>query len=309
MPQRYTFILSAIKIETELPFEIAPNHWIDKATETQIEKIRSLLDENTRRFIRSPYEHDYSAEPGNMPGNINYYTTPLFTEELRYYVINFEGINSELQTLQQAFLVIPNEVQFGFLIVEEPLSGGFEPDKIDTFYNQFSLQDRIPKSISLDDLKFVSEVYAKRKEFPNEFEHISRAFFRFERLSVISIHSELYVIGMFSVIEMLLTHAPKPEFADALTHQIATKFPLVRKRFIRPIDHQTFFPGIDEAKLWEKLYAYRSKIVHGEDTRIEGKIQVLRDRTNVLNFLREATKLLLIASLREPVLMTDLKKC
>jgi hypothetical protein len=85
--------------------------------------------------------------------------------------------------------------------------------------------------------------------------------------------------------------------------------PLVRKRCSRQLDYAKFFGEILEENLWSKLYAYRSMIVHGEHAAFEGKLQILRDRKTVVDFLKETAKLLLVQSLDEPELMTDLKKC
>jgi hypothetical protein len=123
--------------------------------------------------------------------------------------------------------------------------------------------------------------------------------------------SELKVIGLFSIIETLLTHAPKNnDPTDSLARQIKHKIPLVRKRGQRPIDHNSIFEdSISEEALWSKLYGFRSKIVHGESADLSGELKVLKDRERVVRFLCEIVKLLLIQSLNEPVLISDLKEC
>jgi len=310
----FAFILSAIKVDADLPVELAPKHWLDKAKKQQIEKIRSVLQMcGAKPFFVSPYENDIRAVNGDKPGTVNYQHTALSPEEWRYYVVNFEGTNIELETIQHAGLVLENEIRFGFHFLETKSFGsgfGWHPQSLNTFFGDTDLAAGIARSILADDLGLVSETYAALKELPSEFEHTSRAFKRFNELWNIPRYSELTVIGLFSVIESLLTHAPKlSESADSLMHQIRSKISLVRKRFVRDLDHRSIFGEIQEGKLWSKLYAYRSRIVHGEHATFDGELQVLRDRRTVVHFLKEATKLLLIASLREPVLMTDLKKC
>jgi len=310
----FAFILSAIKVESDLHVELAPKHWLDKATSQQIEKIKSLLQMfGAKPFFISPYENEIQAVNGDKPGIVNYQHIALSPEEWRYYVVNFEGTNVELETIQHACLVLANEIRLGFHFLETNSFGtgfGWHSQSLQTFFSDVDLDAGIARSISADDLRLVSETYAALKELPNEFEHTTRAFKRFNELWDIPRYSELTVIGLFSVIESLLTHAPKlSESADSLMHQIRSKIPLVRKRFVRGLDHRSMFGEIQEVKLWSKLYAYRSRIVHGEHATFDGELQVLRDRRTVVHFLRETTKLLLIASLREPVLMTDLKKC
>lgn len=310
----FSFIVSAIKVESDLPVELAPKHWLDKATAQQIQKIQPLLQVFVAKslFI-SPYENDIRAVQGDKPGNVNYQHTALPPEEWRYYVVNFEGTNAELRTIQHACLVLANEIRLGFHFLESESFGhgfGWHSQSLHTFFSDVDFDAGIARSISAHDLRLVSETYAALKGLPNEFEHTSRAFYRFNELWNIPRYSELTVIGLFSVIESLLTHAPKlSESADSLMHQIRSKIPLVRKRFVRGLDHRPIFGDIQEAKLWSKLYAYRSRIVHGEHATFDGELQVLRDMRTVVHFLKEATKLLLIASLKEPVLMTDLKRC
>ena len=315
MDHGFAFILSAIKFEVDLPIELVPKHWLDKATSKQIMKIKPLLKTFTisNPFFISPYENDIRAVNGDKPGTVKYQHTALSAEELRYYVVNFEGTNVELQTIQHACLVLTDEIRFGFHFLESESFGsgfGWHSQSLHTFFSDANLEAGIARSISTDDIRLVSETYSAIKELPNEFEHISRAFKRFNDLWNIPASSELIVIGLFSVIESLLTHAPKlSESADSLMHQIRSKIPLVRKRFVRELDHRLIFGEIKEDNLWSKLYAYRSRIVHGEHATFDGELRILRDRRTVVHFLREATKLLLIASLREPLLMTDLKKC
>jgi hypothetical protein len=303
-PQRFAFIVSAIKItEAKLPFEVASKYWIDKATDSQIQKIKSFFERNARPLYASPYELDISVAPGKPMQKC----LELSKDDLRYYVINFDDNSAELSLIQQACLLTENEIYLGFVILEEPLSGLFNPHKLDRFLNEFDPEERIAKQISKVDLELISDFYTRLKNLSTDYQHVLRASLRFEELSIIPKHSDLHIIGIFSIIETLLTHAPKS--SDSLTHQIQAKFPLVRKRFQRSFDYQQYFSQMEESKLWSKLYSYRSKIVHGEDAKVEGELQPLRDKKTIVKFLREAAKLLLIASLYEPILMLDLKKC
>jgi len=120
----------------------------------------------------------------------------------------------------------------------------------------------------------------------------------------------MVVLGLFSVIESLVCHAPKlTESSDSLSHQLVTKLPMLRKRFHPDLDHSTLFLNLPEDKLWKKLYAYRSKIVHGEDADVSRDLASLRSVGSVISFLRETSKRLLRLSLTEFELMSDLKEC
>lgn len=213
--------------------------------------------------------------------------------------------------------MIPSEIRLGFRFDfhfdEGEFVGdgfGWHPQSLHTFFSEFHTDATIAQPISTSDLNLVSEIYATLKNLPHDCEHTARAFKRFNSLCSVSKYSELAVIGLFSVIESLITHAPKlTESADSLSHQLRSKIPLVRKRFARTLDQASYFDDVSEENLWSRLYDYRGAIVHGEHATFGGKSQVLRDIRAVVDFLRETTKLLLIGSLREPVLMRDLKRC
>jgi len=311
----YAFVLSPLRVDADLPYCIAPGHHLDRATDSQLQKIKpaitAFLVDPT---LASAYTNDIVIIPSDKPGNKSCQVNPLKKQDWRYFVINFEGTNSELEMIQQACLVMPNDIQVGFYFMQFGSAGGegfgWQSQSIQTFYNSSSVYDGFVAEVSIEDLQLVSETYSLLKELPSEYEHISRAFHRFMELRDILRFSELAIIGMFSIIESLLTHAPQlTESADSLTHQIRNKIVLVGKRFVRAISHEVIFGEIGEDKLWSRLYAYRSLIVHGEHVAFTRELRILKDRKTVVNFLREICKLLLITSLKEPVLMTDLKKC
>ena len=160
------------------------------------------------------------------------------------------------------------------------------------------------------DIQEIGKNHALIKRIGAERKHLQRAFQRFDTLKSLPRKSELVVIGLFSIVESLITHCPKlTESSDSLKHQIKTKIPLLRKRFELPLDYNDFFGSAGEETIWSKLYDYRSEIVHGEQADIDSKLQILKSRENVIAFLRETVKLLLLLALKEPVLLRDLKDC
>ncbi|MBL7139974.1 MAG: hypothetical protein ISS74_03610 [Planctomycetes bacterium] len=117
----------------------------------------------------------------------------------------------------------------------------------------------------------------------------------------------LFVLGLFGVIESLITHSPKAGH-DSLTHQIKTKMNLLNRRFDEPLDYSCFDDGPPDT-LWSRLYSYRSAIAHGGQADFGGKHQVLKDERTVTTFLRYTAKALLRYALREPDLVLDLRAC
>ena len=73
------------------------------------------------------------------------------------------------------------------------------------------------------------------------------------------------MLGLFSVIEMILTHNPTDNLHDSLRHQVSTKMVLLSRRFLKNNRH-TMFPAVDAWALWKALYDWRSQIAHGEES-------------------------------------------
>jgi hypothetical protein len=116
----------------------------------------------------------------------------------------------------------------------------------------------------------------------------------------------LHMLGLFAVLESLLTHDAKGAY-DSLTHQIRSKMVLLGKRLTKPLDYGVFGPA-DPATIWWKLYQVRSCIAHGGRLNFS-KLQVLKDERTAEAFLLTATKALLRHALKEPELVLDLRAC
>ena len=132
----------------------------------------------------------------------------------------------------------------------------------------------------------------------------------YDSLRMLSPNSEFHVLGLFAIIEMLITHNPKLEDrGDSISHQMQSKIPLLSRRFRRPVDYQSFFPGANEKRVWTAMYGYRSALAHGGVPDFNAKLRILKDAPTSVAFLREAVKALLRHSLVEPKLYRDLRGC
>lgn len=319
MKESFVFVLSLIDFEGDLPIEVIPKHFFQKANTKQISRIKELLSSfYPHPFLRFPYEYSVRKIPKEEPGSFQYEHDELPPEDWRYWIISFEGYNSEIQDLGLAAALLKNELELGFTVLGEipGLSTGerggcvWHMASLMSYFldNQHGMKSAI--KVYQEDIQKIGTNHTLIKEISAEHKHIQRASQRFGTLKSLPRKSELVVIGLFSVIESLITHCPKlTESSDSLMHQIRTKMPLLRKYFERQLDYEAFFDPANEAKIWSKLYDYRSRIVHGEQTDIDSKLQILKSRENIIAFLQETVKLLLLCALREPVLLADLKRC
>ena len=311
----YVFVLTPIELLCPAGVEVAPAHRIARADTEQVEFINQFLSRfNPLPFSPpSPYENSVRVVPGDNPGDVKFLYDTLSREDWNYWVIAFKGNNSSLQELEWACALIPNDIELGFHVMfHEAIQGpavGWDPAALSTFFNH-SPESLPTKRITQMDLNLIRQHFDEIKCLPPEFPHIRRALQRFDQLRWLPRRSEMVVIGLFSVIESLVSHAPKlTDSADSLSHQLRTKLPLLRKRFAYPLEHGNQFGEIEEVNLWKKLYAYRSKVVHGEDSQLNGELGCLGKVESVIKYLQETSKRLLQLSLREPQFMTDLKKC
>lgn len=314
-PRNFVFVLTPIDVLDGIGTELAPGHPIEKATPTQVARIKELLSQfNDHPWAIPPYEHDIRPVQGDSPGNITFHHEALPPERWRYWVVNFTGPNSELGELEFACGLSPQDVELGFHVMyweglTEQGSVGWNAAKLHTFFHS-GVDREQPKAIHEGDLIRIRTDFDNIKRLPPKHSHIHRALRRFEQLRWLPRSSEMVVLGLFSVIESLVCHAPKlTESSDSLSHQLVTKLPMLRKRFHPDLDHSTLFLNLPEDKLWKKLYAYRSKIVHGEDADVSRDLASLRSVGSVISFLRETSKRLLRLSLTEFELMSDLKEC
>lgn len=116
----------------------------------------------------------------------------------------------------------------------------------------------------------------------------------------------MYALGVFAILESVLTHDPKGPY-ESLTHQIKSKLRLLEPRFDEPLNYAAF--DIPPQTIWGLLYSYRSALAHGCKPDFKRKFRKLKDSSTVISFLNDATKALLRHALKEPQLMLDLQAC
>ncbi len=117
----------------------------------------------------------------------------------------------------------------------------------------------------------------------------------------------LSFLGLFAVIESLLTHDPKGGY-DSLGHQIRTKIALLDKRLAKRLDYQ-LFGSTSADTVWKKLYACRSAIAHGGKLEFSGDLKALESLKRAFDFLERSAKSIMYHAIDEPQLITDLRAC
>jgi hypothetical protein len=141
------------------------------------------------------------------------------------------------------------------------------------------------------------------------YEGIHRAVDLFQRFRFMPLTDDFAILGLFIVIEMLITHQPgNKEIGDSLLHQLSTKIPLLSERMAEPIDYTAFGDDMPVAARWKKLYALRSAIAHSNhlDYAAPGLVR-LNNGNAILKWLTTTTRQLLRFALDERSLYLHLK--
>jgi hypothetical protein len=249
-----------------------------------------------------------------QPGQLSLHTDELPPEKWKYWIVSHDGNNHEIHKLRLVSLLLKHEIEFGFEIGSfngKPVGPSFSP-AITSYLDNEAFGFHPTAEISAENLKSIREYYSLLKEIEPEHEHIRHAVKLFWDLKALPRHSDFIIIGLFSIIESLISHSPQLDFYhDSNKHQMKTKIPLLRKRFIRELDYGEFFnKETKEERIISMLYDYRSAIVHTGNSTMPDKLShVLKEKKVAKRFLFELTKLLLITGLKEPDLVTDLKYC
>ena len=312
----FAFIATLLDPAVVLPFDLIPKHRLRRATPTEIEQIRRLLLLNGafsvfRQYRGNPYERDVVSEI-QPDGSQKFHFAELIPDRWRYFVIAFEGSNSDAHDLELAGLICRNPIEIVATFVGwgEHLGPGLNPSAFFQFYDK-QHSPMIPQMLGESEISEWLSIYQRWKIFEKPYAELARAFEIFRRLRDIQELSSFHTLGMFTVIEALVTHRPRSsETGDSLTHQVRTKLPLLAKRFTPLVEVQPYFPGVDPKTAWEVLYEYRSAIAHGRSADFTSKkLKPLQSETRAKEFLCDFVRALRRHTLIEPELISDLREC
>lgn len=307
--ESFAFVCSLLDVDCNLPVEIIPGHFFQKASDSQIEEIREYL-------IRS----GYFSNAGYIPYECTLEKTEKGTtrtpskikEEWRYYVITFKGTNAGLCDLSVASSIAPLTLEFSLTFFKEGFAAGgvgFHSWALFSHFDKLMWQPELQR-VDEAELSEIGNLATMIRETEAEFPEIVRSIKMFHSLRGVSPFANLRILGMFAVIESVLSHNPKSsETGDSIAHQMRTKIPLLFRRMDKSPDYADYFDEAKESTIWKKLYDYRSSIAHGGNIDFASKLQVLKNYDTVEKFLNGTTKAILRQALAEPQLVTDLRDC
>lgn len=192
---------------------------------------------------------------------------------------------------------------FQRLHVRSPLGGGFVEHDLPALRDLPEIKENVDYVLT-----------SLSNGFPTELRNVIHIFSSIDELADSSL---LKALGYFSVIEGLLSHSPLPtDRMDSIQRQLVRNINLLNNR-LEKVNRQLPFADFGKTsvnKILEKMYAFRSAIAHGgsieQPLREIDKLRPGSSTTNHLwvhDWLRQATKRLILAAIIEPDLVADLK--
>jgi hypothetical protein len=313
----FSFVQSLVKFDVPVPFQLTEKFRLERATQKQAQMIYTKLREIAQTLpfntILGHYGHELEViSEGNA---VRAKRTPLPEDKWLYWVVTFDGANTDEHELELALLLLNKEIHLGFQFVEvTPGSFGFymNPTPIFTFFNDPERANEFPIVVTEQELAPIERYFTSIKIARDSSNSAHFALEMFNDVRSLPWSSRHKILAYFGIIESLLTHMPgDKEIGDSLTHQLKTKLPLLERFFPRELDFTAFGAKAlnknDKETIWKNLYKYRSFIAHGNRFEFEKSFASLKSPESVSEFLREVTKLVLVTALEQPEFLEDLK--
>lgn len=319
----YIFIGDLIDTNEQLPLSLFDGFSLKRASAEQQGIIKHFIVNyiDILTFKINKYESSYIK---NDKGGYN--IVPMEETEWKYFVIEHTK-----QQAKQQFQLILSLSSLNLTVLFEAVFMGvnttagasipaitqFELRTINYFYDTQFDSSPLPetKRITKQSLEELNTINSLVSDFDKiKFPFIDKALTDFVSIKDISERSPFKVLSFFSILELLLTtYRPRTSSDSSLSNQLQKKINLLNNQFENKIDIQTYFKGSDTNTLEtviEKLYQYRNDIAHGNLSDFEKDLKIFQNQQkNILPFLLDLLRRILIISLQRPQLISDLKEC
>ncbi|WGS49823.1 HEPN domain-containing protein [Paraburkholderia sp. D15] len=317
-PKHWAFVLNPIVLPSIDQYELAPKLFVRKAKEHEVIAIKQTLTQCIGSPFNIPRELNYETdrrETPSGPNTKNIDAIPLARADWRYHIVTNEGDQNALYRSHLAINTTAAPLEISALTFGGPSLTGWRGDFASRYFRDFT---PFPASrLSIDDLNEARDTINEfvpffiGGELCEKHPEVQRAFLMYDSLSMLNETSEFHVIGLFAIIEMMITHNPQLEDrGDSITHQMQAKLPLLMRRFRRPISTKQHFGDTDPKKVWSALYSYRSALAHGGVANFaSSQLKPIKSAEAASEYLHAVVKGLLRHVLIEPLLFLDLKNC
>jgi hypothetical protein len=327
------YIEDLIELEVDSKIKIGENLVIRSASFEEQNTIKSLVS----RFGYTPGHepfffryHESAIVERLSSGGVKLKTRP--QKDYRYFVLDeIKSTEQDKQIYAKAFLLTDKEffIPFGFAKMTNPLgsiaidySFDSELSSHSYFYDKNKIDFdanpplHLPKDFTNNDKTQIEYNLSLLKDFnkiKEEYLFINKALEDFFKTMEISNHSTFKIVSYFACFESLLVNIDFDRL-KSIRSQLESKLDLLNNQFKSPIDVFDYIKGPDTLSLGKVVgvaYNYRNSIAHGNFIDFEKKLEIFSktSKIDILSFLRNVLKKVLIFSLNDPQLITDLKKC
>lgn len=301
----FIHVLSPVVPTFALPRMLSERFSFDKANPEQIALIKKSLPMPGHQSLNI-----YEAAITSQGKCSHSFSTQRDQSLWRYFVINVEHDHDEDQSLNMAFQLTEYPLELGYSFA----ATGCSSSTMGHLAAVFSFLESVsvdPMPTTLSDAVLDAAMSNFQKIRGNCSPRIRRAMNRFDALRGLPRQDDMLVLGLFAVLEGLITHEPRsPSHGDSLTHQVSTKMALLSKRFKIVNKSEDDKKLLSDKKAWCALYDWRSEIAHGgEPDFATNPLKIFATRANALAFLQSNLRRLLLFALDEPELIEDLNAC
>jgi Apea-like HEPN len=306
----FIFIGDIITLEGDKDsIEIIENHILRKANIEEIEQIKYHLNTLGSKLIMvTRHECDYQEkETGHFS------SVPLEREFWKYWIIE-KDMGREDYSFETAIKLCKQDITrlFDIIYNDDGVTAGrmFNHQIYYNFLEEVWYKN-YRKTITIQDIQEIVTIQKLIQRFNGihkDHLFIKKAIDDFDKIKMVSKKTPFFYVSMFSIIESLLATNHKGNEGNGIAHQLATKLSLLNKRFDEPIVLKDYFksPGKFE-KTIKILYTYRSLIAHGDFANFDKDLQSIDSKENATEFVYQLLKKLIVQSLKEPDLVSDLK--
>lgn len=292
-----------------------------RASAAQVRSIRALHAHHGmfEPSDRNPFEtaFRFTSPAGGAVRSANF--APVPRSQWTYFVGEHPGFNPALDLFLESTALTPWPLEEGASVIDENFTNGagigfgfsVRTKALDRFARASSSSEQ--PFFMLDDagIQELRAVYAAYKNHDNAVIDLHAAVRRYWNLKEVPENSDMHLLGLFGILESLITHKPDPKDpTDSLTRQIRGKVNLLNARFKRPLSYFELFGGVDPGKVWTALYELRSCAAHGTKPDFATKeLRVLKNAKAAKALVSLAVTATMRQALEEPALVRDLKGC
>lgn len=311
-------ILNDLATESTFPFDLGG--WtIDRASTEEMNLIRPPMQALSQLATHHRAPKFEASIETQYEGQGAFYDFSLSADAWRYTVVRAGGEHmDERHKLTQALRISPLDLRIGGWAdwQEDPQSAEVNLDFAETGHYLSRIWSTDPTPV-IADFTRAREIYELRCALDDEkYPEITRALALFEQLDQLSDAMDAKLLGHFTVLESLLSHAPdKYDPVDSITRQLKRNLVLLDHRMPpnENLELDRFGKNATGEQVISNLYSIRSAAAHGGSN--EQVVKWLNDRTpsgwswsdNISGYVRKLTQRVLVAALREPQLVSDLR--